>query len=150
QMRKEEEEGRSPGDGMKRARTPGAPPPATEDPARREKPRASRATALQLEEFRKNVDRKVLQDAKMSPEEFRKFLRDYADLVKRKGPTAGALEKLPDASRGSTLPSMGGGRIKPTGTGKPEDLKSEGRALPPPGYRKAHADFLRRVTEQEK
>ena len=34
---------------------------------------------MQLEEFRKKVDKNVLKDMKMSKEDFEKFLKDYAD-----------------------------------------------------------------------
>ena len=44
---------------------------------------AHRASMMQLEEFRKTVDKDVLKKMKMSREEFEKFLRDYADLAKR-------------------------------------------------------------------
>src|SRR5262249_1184110 len=51
--------------------------------ARPEKARPHRASVLQLEEFKKKVDKDILRKLKMSPEQFEQFLKDYADLVRR-------------------------------------------------------------------
>ncbi len=48
-----------------------------------EKPATPRPSMLQLEEFRKKVDKDILKDMKMSPEEFAKFLKDYEELARR-------------------------------------------------------------------
>src|SRR5262249_41464137 len=81
---------------------------------RKEKPEASRPSMLQLENFRKKVDPNVLRDAKMSKEQFEKFLRDYAELAKRQ-PKTEDKEVVPPAGRtGGTLPSLVGKPSKPS------------------------------------
>jgi hypothetical protein len=108
----------------------------------REKPLPSRAGMMQLDDFRKRVDKNVLDDAKMSPEEFQRFLKDYEDLLKRQTAAPKGKEVLPGVKHGGPLPSSGGRQIK--GQGKGGDVQGGGRALPPPGYRDAYAEFLRR------
>jgi hypothetical protein len=112
-----------------------------EPPKRGDRPGRHRASMLQLEEFKKKVDRDILKDAKMSREQFEQFLRDYADLVRRQQAEKEEPGKGP-ARRGDTLPSMVGGTKGRPG-GKATDLKSEGRAKPPPEYREAYSDFLK-------
>jgi hypothetical protein len=103
---------------------------------------------MQLEEFRKSVDPDVLKDAKMSPEQFKQFLRDYADLAKRREPPPGA-EKLPPAQRGGALPSGTGRRDRARGTGR-SDLRDDGRGTAPPGYGDFYKEFLRRAAQPDK
>jgi hypothetical protein len=141
-----ERDGDNPGEGMEGNRTsPGGKGSAEkEDPARNEKPESHRASTMQLEEFRKNVDKDVLKNMKMSRREFEKFLRDYAEMAKRHEKTpAEAPEVLPAPKRGGGLATTGD-RSKPSGTGKTE-APSEGRPKPPPEYRAPYTDFLQRL-----
>jgi hypothetical protein len=111
-------------------------------------PSRHRASMIQLEEFRKKVDRNILRDLKMTPEEFEKFLKDYADLARRRE-VAGPPEALPSSRAGAgTLPSAGGRPLQSTGS--KDDAISPGRAKPPPGYRDAHAEFLRMMSGSDK
>src|SRR5262249_46989148 len=117
----------------------------SETNAGREKPEAHRASTMQLEEFRKKVDKDILADSKMSKEDFEKFMKDYAELVKRKEKAAAeAPEVIAPPKPGGTLPTIAGGPRKTTGS-KPGDLKNDGRAEPPPEYRERNADFIRRL-----
>jgi hypothetical protein len=125
-------------------------PSAARARPRPQAPRPHRAGVMQLEDLRKGVDKDLLKDLNMSEEEFRKFLKDYEDLLKRPRPRPGADEKLPPSQRGGALPSMGGRRIQPSGTGRPEDLRYDGRAKPPPGYQDAYNELLRRQSAGEK
>jgi collagen type III alpha len=154
-------EGEAPGKGKDRGRAPGGPTGEREagtgsgdgdDPeARREKPEAHRASMLQLEEFRKKVDKDILKDMKMSKEDFDRFLKDYAELAKRQTKAAAeAPEAVAPPRVGGTLPTIAGGPRKTTGSGKTDDLKSDGRAQPPPGYRDPYADFVRRLNMPKK
>jgi hypothetical protein len=138
--------GETPGAGMKEERSPGAGDGGTSDPTNgREKPEAHRASVMQLEEFRKKVDKDVLKDMKMSKEDFEKFLKDYAELVKRKQKAeAETPEVVAPPKPGGTLPTIAGGPRKTTGD-KPGDLKNDGRAEPPPEYRERNQDFVRRL-----
>ena len=84
--RKDQMTSNNPGQGMPGPRQPGSTGgdgPELEktepgDPARH------RASMIQLEEFRKKVDRDILRDLKMSQEDFEKFLKDYASLARRR------------------------------------------------------------------
>src|SRR5262249_59396907 len=94
--------------------------------------------------FRNKVDPNVLRDAKMSKEQFEQFLRDYAELARRQ-PKTEDKEVVPPAGRtGETLPSMVGKPSKASNK-KPDDLRNEGKPKPPPEYRKAHDEFLKRL-----
>lgn len=110
-----------------------------------EKPSAHRASQLQLEEFEKKIDDKILKDAKMSRKQFEQFLKDYAELARRQ-PNPPTPERLPDPSTKGTLPSVGGRTIK--GDGTMDNPGGGGRAKPPPGYRDSYADFLRRLNKK--
>jgi hypothetical protein len=142
----------TPGEGMAGDRSRGGNGGTGEDKRPKgEKPAAHRASMMQLEEFRKKVDKDVLKDLKMSREQFEKFLRDYADLAKRQQKTAAeAPEVLPGPQRGGALPSVGGTRSKPAAGSKTDDVRSEGRPQPPPEYRDKYADFLRRLATPPK
>lgn len=119
-------------------------------PARPEKAEKHRASEMQLEQFRKKVNRDVLRDAKMSREQFEQFLKDYADLARRQPPANDDREVLPaPGGRVGSLPSMASKPIKPTGKGS-DDVRSEGRPKPPPEYRESHADFLQRLQRPSK
>ncbi len=136
--------GSNPGAGGDRPRTnPGNGGTSREPPKRGDRPEKHRASMLQLEEFRKSVDRDILQKAKMSPEQFERFLRDYADLVRRQR-DLDEPEKLPGPSRGGKLPAAGGRAIERK-DGKAGDLHNQGRPKPPPGYRESYQDFLKLV-----
>jgi hypothetical protein len=143
--------GQTPGPGMKGDRKPGTGSGGGADTKeRREKPEAHRASMLQLEEFRKKVDKDVLKDMKMSKEDFEKFLKDYAELAKRQAKVeAEKPEVIAPPQPGGTLPTIAGGPRKTPG-GKTEDLNNEGRGQAPPGYRDAKAEFVRKLNTPKK
>jgi hypothetical protein len=132
-------------------RDAGRPDDREVQPPLREKAEKHRVSEMQLEQFRKKVDRDVLRDAKMSREQFEQFLKDYADLARRQPPSADDREVLPaPGSRPGALPSLASKPIKPTGKGPAEDVRGEGRPKPPPEYRESHADFLQRLQRPSK
>jgi hypothetical protein len=96
---------------------------------------------IQLEQFRKLVDKDILKKMKMSPEQFKRFLRDYAALARRQEVEKDQPEKLAPPSKKGTLNATGG-TIKRDG-GKTGDLNNEGRPKPPPGYRDSYNDLLK-------
>ncbi|MFM7152393.1 MAG: hypothetical protein ACKO23_21400, partial [Gemmataceae bacterium] len=114
-------------------------------PSRPEKPKSHRASDLQLDEFRKKVDKSVLKDAKMSPEEFQKFLKEYQELVRKQ--KSGELDKdsPPNPGRVSDLPSMARKKTNSEGKATSDEVRGEGQAKPPPEYRDSHKEFLRRL-----
>ncbi|MFQ3651796.1 MAG: hypothetical protein SNJ75_15840 [Gemmataceae bacterium] len=111
-------------------------------PAKRERPRGSRATQLQLEEFRKAVGEEVLKDAQMSREQFERFLKDYAALADRRRQQEAERDNI-RPGHPSSLPSSGG--ITPTTPTGRDNLSGGSRPKPPSEYRDAYADFLRRL-----
>src|SRR5262249_25438707 len=117
---------KGPGDGVSGDRTGMAQDTGDPQAARKEKPGKHRASALQLEQFRKKVNQDVLKDAKMSKEQFEQFLKDYADLAKRQEAGPEERDTPPAPGRTGTLPSMASKPIKPTGKTS-DDVKSEGR-----------------------
>jgi hypothetical protein len=140
--------GNDPGQGLPGPRG-AANPPTPPDPGKpRGKPsaaEAARAAMLQLEEFKKKVDRNVLKDAKMSEEDYQKFLRAYEDMVWRRQEQASREEALPRSQQAGPLPSFGGRRDKP-GNATPGDLDGDARALPPAPYRDAYRKFTEQMS----
>jgi hypothetical protein len=139
--------GNDPGNGQEGARTD------TERPVggkgglegKASRPEAHRPGALQLDDFKKRIDRKVLDDARMTEEEYRKFLRDYEEALRRRKEAPRA-EALPPAQQpGGPLPSFAGGGGK-SGDGRPGDVGSDTRALPPAPYRDAYNKFTRELS----
>jgi hypothetical protein len=108
------------------------------------RPEAHRPGALQLDDFKKRVNKKVLQDARMTEEEYRKFLADYEEALRRRKETPRAEPPAPEQPGGPPLRSFTGRQSKP-GEG-PGDLGSETRALPPPAYRDAYSKFTRELS----
>jgi hypothetical protein len=116
-------------------------------PGRKQKPANSRAMMLQLEEFKKSIDPNILKDAKMSREQFEKFLRDYEELARRREKA-----EKEDAVRGGppTLPSTGG-KVSPTTPGaKADDLRGAGRPRPPSEYADRYDDFIKGLNSPRK
>lgn len=105
------------------------------------RPESHRPGALQLDDFKKRVDKKVLQDAHMTEEEYQQFLKAYEEALRRRKETPRA-EALPPAQQpGGPLPSFAGG--SKAGEGHPSDLGSSTNALPPPAYRDAYNKLTR-------
>jgi hypothetical protein len=115
-------------------------------PGKKEKPRPSRVLMMQLRDLKKSIDADILKDAKMSKEQFEKFLRDLEGLAKRRE----AAEKENDVRGGdSTLPSsVGKGSAEPGG--KLDDLRGTGRPKPTSEYAPAMAEIIRKAAQQPK
>lgn len=109
-----------------------------------------KAGALQLEDFKKRVNKDVLQKANMTEAEYREFLKAYEEMLKRKQQTpAGPEEKLLDPkNRGGNLQSIGAKQVKTKGT----DDKTEGRGipLPPREVRDAYKEFTEKLSTLER
>jgi hypothetical protein len=106
-------------------------------------PLSQRATETQLEDFKKKLDKKMLERLKMTEEARQKFLRDYADLIKRDQAVAEKPEVVPPAQQGGSVPTSVG--RKPTGpaAGSTGDTAGPSRGLPPPGFRPDYEEFTR-------
>jgi hypothetical protein len=107
------------------------PPPATKD----NKPRDDKATTLQLQKFMDAIDKKTLQKAGITEEQWRAFAKQYEDLAKREE-AAAPQNKGPLVGTGST-------RTNPGAKSNPNDPGAAGRTQPPPGYRDAWGKFTR-------
>lgn len=106
-----------------------------------------RSGVLQLEEFKRKIDKKILKDANISEEDYRAFLKAYEEMLKRPQAQARGNETLPAPKTGSTLPSVGARQVKPTGTAT--DVKAGARPQPPPRYRDAYREFTRQLASPD-
>lgn len=114
------------------------------------RPDQHRASAMQLDDFKKRVNKDVLKDAKMSDEDYRRFLKAYEDMLKRQKDRSARAENVPESQPVGRLPSIAGGNSR-TGEIKPgDDLGSEGRALPPPQYRDPYREFTKQMARPGK
>jgi hypothetical protein len=118
---------------------PSAPPL----PGKGDKPGPHRPSMLQLEEFKKLVDKKVLKDAKLSEAEYQRFLKAYEEAARHQKDF-----KVPDQPSDSgpriSLPSVSGSSKPPDSS--TDDLRGDGRALPPPAYRDAYREFTKQFS----
>jgi hypothetical protein len=96
---------------------------------KREK-REQRATTLQLRKILEAVDPKVLKDAGITEEQYREFLKNYADKIVRDEQKK---ETLPPSQRGK-MGSIGGTRENPGAKADPTTPSGPSRAKAPPGY----------------
>jgi hypothetical protein len=112
------------------------PPPSAADPAHR-----GRAGVLQVEDFRK-IDKNILKDLKMTPEEWEAFKKDYAAKLRRD-----EAEQLP-ASRNDNLGHRGAATVTAdkADTG---DAKKTGLGRVPPEFRGAYRDYTLRQSEKK-
>jgi hypothetical protein len=139
--------GNDPGNGAPGDRSTagrGSPNDPLPPPGNGGKPSTHRPSMLQLEEFKKKVDKKVLEDAKLSEEDYRRFLKAYEEAARRQKDTPRA-DRPPEATTPTPLPSMRGQARDPT-VRTPDDLRGEGRALPPPAYRDAYREFTKQFS----
>lgn len=97
---------------------------------------------LQLEQFRNRVNKKVLDDAKISPEAFEKFLRGWVEMKRKQGLLPSDEEKLPAPAQGGGLPSVGASKVV-GGEDRGGDVKAGARGQAPPEFREAFRKFTR-------
>ncbi len=102
------------------------------DPAHRQ-----RAGVLQIDP---KLDKDILKDLKMTPEEWNAFRRAYAEKLRREG------EILP-ASQGETIGSQGAREVKTEKTDPRGDKTGLGQV--PPEFREAFRDYTRRQGEKK-
>ena len=86
---------------------------------------AARAGDMQLEDFRKKVDRKVLEELKMTEEEYAEFLRAYEAMVQRQ--KAAAVEANQRGGKGSSAANTAAKRVQ-AGNAKPGALTPAARS----------------------
>lgn len=122
-----------PADGADRA-----PDTETHKPTDRPDPAGRRhAGALQLEDFSK-IDKRLLDELKMSEEEFKAFREAYLKRLKRTPTTP---EALP-LSQGGNLRNIGAREVKPGDKPRTDDARRSGLGQAPPEFR----EIFRRYT----
>ena len=112
--------------------------------AKNSDPRHNEATTLQLQQFMDAVekDRKTLEKAGITEEQWREFVKNYADLAKREE----ANKDTPAAPQNTgRLGGIGGVRENPGAASDPNDPRGAGRTQPPPGYRDALLQFMKEL-----
>jgi hypothetical protein len=105
---------------------------------------ASKAGELQLEDFKK-VDKKLLDDMKMSQEEWNAFQKAYAERLKQKtAPAAG--DRMRGAATGGSAANSGPRRVQ-AGSDKPNPLERGSILQPPPEYREGYRGFTQDLSK---
>lgn len=105
---------------------------------------ANKTSDLQLNRFPKNPSKEMLQEMGMTPEQYRQFLKDVAELQKKR-----AAESAKDRQRGgngASAANSGAKRVE-GGTEKPGQLERGGTSLPPPEYRDGYKTFTEEVAK---
>jgi hypothetical protein len=120
---------------------------AQQPPNKSSKPRGHRATQMQLEEFAKKVDKKILKDAGVSEEAWKKYLEARRKQVAP--PEKHRPETPADPRQASQLPSMGGQTIQPSPSGQAGDVHGPDRGQPPPAYRDSFREFTRKMSKNK-
>lgn len=134
---------RKPGDGPGAEDEPNVVAPPDPLPKGQIDPEHARKVAeLQLEEFRKKVNKKVLDDAKISRDDFERFLRGWVEMKRKQGLLPQDDEKLPGPQRGGALPSVGASKVT-AGNDRGADIKAGGRGKAPPGFQDIVNKFTR-------
>jgi hypothetical protein len=120
--------------------------PETNAPAKREN--AKRLPAeLQLDDFRKKVNKDILKKANMSEEDFQKFLKAYKAYLQKQGVENSKEEELAAPHLGSmAAPNQQLRQIDASVKVKSGDPERTGPALPPPQFREAQKEFSRRLS----
>src|SRR5262249_53360797 len=123
--------------------TPEADPGAAADPRYQKK-----ASTLQLEEFKRRVNKDVLKELKWTEDDYQKFLKDYADMLQREASSPAAPENLVAPQRGGgTLPDQPVRQVNPSGQNNTGNLERGSNSLPPPEFREAQRRFTQRLAE---
>lgn len=99
---------------------------------------AAKSGELQLEDFKK-VDKKLLDDMKMTQEEWDAFQKAYAERLKQKT-TPGAGDRLRGDATGKSAANRGAREIK-SGSDKPNPLERGSVIQPPAEYRDGYRGF---------
>jgi hypothetical protein len=106
-----------------------------------------RAGELQLEDFKKRVNKDVLEKANMTPEEYQKFEQAYREMLKRRQADAAAKdEKLAAPQRaGGQLPNLGPRQVQ----GGPKKDATQGgvQRHAPPEFIEKYREFTEKLSE---
>jgi hypothetical protein len=99
------------------------------------------AGALQLENYKKKITPEMLEKAKITPEEYKKFLEGYQEKLNREGGDKSKPVPLADPKRtGGSMTNRAPREVRPTGQ-KEDKLPQAGRGTAPPGYDEPYSEF---------
>jgi collagen type III alpha len=106
---------------------------------------------LQLEQFKKKVDSKVLEQLKMTDEEYQAFLRSYENLVKRSkdAPKPGADDRARGGATGGSSANAGAKKVENGPKTGPQTNRG-GRGPAPPEFRDQYKEFTEEQSKQAK
>jgi hypothetical protein len=130
--------------GENNAGGPGDPQATSNKPS---KPREHRAAQMQLEDFMKKVDKKVLKDAGVSEEAWKKYLE--ARRKQLSTPDVPRADTPANPQQATKLPSIGPRPIQPAASGQTSDAHAPDRGQPPPGYRDPFREFTRKMSKSK-
>jgi hypothetical protein len=106
---------------------------------------------LQLEQFKNKVDRKVLEQLKMTDDEYQAFLRSYENLVKRSKdmPKPSADDRARGAAKGGSSANSGAKKAESGPKTGPQTGRG-GRGPAPPEFREQYKEFTEDQSKQAK
>lgn len=107
---------------------------------------AAKAGEMLLEDFKTKVDRKLLDEMKMTEKEYAEFLRAYESMVKRQKAQAEKNDRERGSASGRSAANTGAKRVQ-GGNDKPNQLQQGGAVLPPPEMRDGYKGFTEDVSK---
>ncbi|MFL5329283.1 MAG: DUF4175 family protein [Gemmataceae bacterium] len=146
-----EQNGKQPGPGKAGGDQPGdIDPTPGEGLADPNKNFLAKSGDLQLENFRKKVDRKVLDKAKMSEAEYQEFLKAYEKLVQKTKEEAKAQpgDRVRGEAKGSSAANSGAKKVEGQANGPKVDRGNRGQA--PADVRDQYREFTEKQSKEEK
>jgi hypothetical protein len=112
------------------------------------KPTDQRATETQLEQFKKLLDKKMLERLNMTEEAREQFLKNYSKLVQRDKTRMDPIVPDVKGPRGTgKLPSTVSTTPKTNEPPPVSDIGAKFNGKPPPGFQNDYADFINRLNK---
>jgi hypothetical protein len=107
-----------------------------------------RAAELQLEDFKKKVNKDILKQANMSEADFQKFMKAYRAMLEKTAAEQSKTEDLAAPHLGNlNSPNQALRRVEASVKSGASEAERTGPALPPPEFREAQKEFSRRLSE---
>jgi hypothetical protein len=128
-------------------RAPDKEAPDSNDPIGKGLPPSNNNTTsdLQLDRFPRNPSRELLKDLGMTEEQYRQFLKDAADLQKKRQAEAKD-NRQRGSDAGKSAANTGAKRVQPTGDKKGQ-IERGGAAQPPEEYRDGYKGYTEDVSK---
>jgi hypothetical protein len=104
---------------------------------------------LQLDDFRKRVDKNVLDQVKMTEAEYQEFLKAYESLVKRaKSSTPEPADRVRGAVKGGSAANAAARKVAPGEKSGPKTERG-GRGVAPPEFREQYKETTEQQSKQK-